>query len=148
MAFTEDQLAYFADRFKQLDISGTGEIDRETMSIILRSEAEQLDNLMIVLLFEKYDINNDGKINFEEFISFCREMEDLSEITIMKQIFDIADVDHNEYLDVDEVERIGRLMGMDVTTADAWATIAALDQDGNNTIDFSEFCSILIPSYK
>ena len=67
----------------------------------------------------------------------------MTEVALLREIFDIADRDHSGFLDVDEVERIGQLMGLDVSKEDAWATIAALDKDGNNQVDFAEFCAIL-----
>ncbi|OHT06088.1 EF hand family protein [Tritrichomonas foetus] len=141
--YSPEQIQHFRERFDLLDISKTGKIDRQTMAEILSYEGEQLERLMIALLFEKYDINHDGFIQYEEFETFCKSIHDLSEIDILKQIFDLADSDHSGALDIDEVVRIGQMMGLKVTNADAWATIIALDRDGNNSIDFDEFCQII-----
>ncbi|KAH0785232.1 EF hand family protein [Histomonas meleagridis] len=142
-ALTPEQIESFRKRFNDLDITKTGKVDRETMAEILHDEAEQIEQLMIILLFEKYDLNHDGYISFEEFITFCSEMKDLSEVAILHQIFNLADVDGSGYLDVTEVERIGKLMGLDISKEDAWSTIDAFDRDGNEKIDFSEFLQII-----
>ena len=141
--FTPQQIEMFRERFQNLDIASTGELDRTTVAEILGSEAGQLDQLMTCLLFEQYDINKNGTIDFDEFIQFCTEMDDLTERGILRRIFNLCDTDHSGALDVDEVKRLGESMGKDVTTADAWATIAALDSNNDNQIDFSEFCSII-----
>lgn len=145
--FTEAQLEDFRKKFELLDVAKTGKIDRETMAEIMKNEGEQLESLMIVLLFEKFDKNQDGFISFDEFITFCSEIQDLSDETILRQIFDLADADHSQYLELEEVIRIGKMMGLNVTNLDAWETIKALDRDGNNLIDFNEFCQIIQSNY-
>lgn len=141
--FTSQQIDDFRRKFELLDVAKTGKIDRETMAEIMKNEGEQLESLMIVLLFEKFDKDNDGYISFEEFITFCSEIQDLSDVAILRQIFDLADVDHSQYLELEEVVKIGKMMGLHVSRADAWETIKALDVDGNFLIDFDEFCQII-----
>lgn len=142
--FTPEQIASIREKFAALDVSKSGLIDRQTMAEVLSIDGDdQFDRLVVVLLFEKFDKNHDERISFEEFIDFCEATDDLTEVAILSEIFQIADSDNSGYLDVDEVYRIGKLMGLDVSKADAWATIAALDKDGNNQVDFTEFCAIL-----
>lgn len=141
--FTREQLQNIRRRFNELDVAGTGLIDRETMGEILHSEADQIEQLMTILLFEKYDADHDGLISFDEFISFCSEVDDMSDVSILHRIFQIADADGSGFLDVSEIERIGRLMGLDISREDALCTINALDRDGNESIDFAEFLQII-----
>ena len=131
-------------KFNELDINHTGKIDRKTMGEILRYEACEFERLMVVLLFEKYDINKDGWIDFNEFLSFCLSTDRLSSEIILRQIFDISDLDHDGYLDVDEVKRLGEQMGIKVDMNDAWATVAALDKNNDNRIDYNEFRAIIV----
>lgn len=146
-SFTPQQIEDFKKKFKLLDVANTGNIDRETMAQIMKDEGEQLESLMIVLLFEKFDKNHDGYISFDEFITFCSEIKDLSDMDILAQIFDLADADHSHYLELDEVVRIGEMMGLNVTKLDAYETIKALDRDGDKKINFDEFCQILRQAY-
>ena len=141
--FSDEKIEEIKRKFQSLDISGTGKLTRETTAQILLEEGAQLDRLMIALLFERYDANGDNMIDLNEFICFYKEMEQLSDIDILRQIFDLADVDKNQYLDLSEVKRIGQLMGLDVNEDDSMATIRALDQNDDNLIDFNEFCAIL-----
>ncbi|KAH0796055.1 EF hand family protein [Histomonas meleagridis] len=141
--FSDEKIDQIKKKFQYLDITGTGKLSRETTAQILMEEGAQLDRLMIALLFEKYDADGDEMIDLNEFVCFCKEMEQLQDIDILRQIFDLADVDKNQYLDLSEVKRIGQLMGLDVTEDDSMATIMALDENNDNLIDFDEFCKIL-----
>ena len=131
------------DQFNLLDVGRTGRLTRDSVAQVLMSEGSQLDRLMIALMFEKYDLDGNSTIEYEEFEKFCNEMEKLSEKEILRQIFDLADADHNNFLDFCEVKRIGQMMGLSVNDIDSWATIEALDTNADNLVDFNEFCAIL-----
>lgn len=141
--FTEEEKERFRERFAQLDINKTGFVSRETMFDILGQKNAHFDQLLVVLLFKRYDIDGNDQIDFEEFCRFCETTDPLSEIALLRQIFECVDKDKSGLLDVNEVMEIGRLMGCDVSQKDAWATVDALDQDGNRQVDFAEFCALL-----
>ena len=140
---SRDKTELYRRRFDELDIGKTGRITRETVAQILKDQGEELEQLMVILLFEKYDKNHDKLIDKEEFVDFCTEMEKFSEKEILRKIFDLVDEDGDEKLNVDEVKKLGDLMGLDVTVSDAWATIATLDVNSDNLVDFAEFCAII-----
>ncbi|OHT09962.1 EF hand family protein [Tritrichomonas foetus] len=138
-----DENLNYRQQFDLLDISRSGRLTRDSVAQVLSSEGSQLDRLMIALMFEKYDSDGSSTIEFEEFERFCREMEKLSDKEILRQIFDLADEDHNQVLDFGEVKKIGVMMGLSVNDLDSWATIEALDKNSDNLVDFNEFCAIL-----
>ena len=142
--FSADQskIDFFRQQFVELDLEEDGKLTRENVAQILANESEQLERIMVTLLFEKYDVNHDGLIDFDEFCTFCLDMNGLTEKDILKQIFEICDLDGNGYLDLSEVKRLGQLMGLKVSSKDALATVKALDANNDQKIDFDEFCSI------
>ena len=139
----EDRSQIYSRYFDELDIANTGKITRETVAKIVRDQAEEIEQLMVILLFEQFDTNHDKYIDKNEFIQFCLKMEQYDEKQILRMIFDLVDKDHNQRLDVQEVKDLGNLMGLDVTISDAWATIATLDKNHDNSVDFDEFCAII-----
>ena len=142
--FTAEEIECFRERFSELDTEGTNRVSREDMfDILCKQENTQFDQLLVVLLFKRFDRDGDNHINFDEFCEFCATTDPLSEVALLHQIFDCVDKDKSGLLDVNEVMEIGRLMGSDVSQKDAWATIDALDQDGNRQVDFAEFCALL-----
>lgn len=143
VSFTDEKLIQIRKKFESLDLENTGNLKREIVAEILMNEGTQLDRLMTVLLFEKFDADGDHMINLSEFIEFCKEMDHLSDVDILRQIFDFADLDGNKLLDLQEMKRIGQLMGLNIDDNDTRATIRALDRNSDNMIDFDEFCAIL-----
>ncbi|EAX96584.1 EF hand family protein [Trichomonas vaginalis G3] len=141
--FTPAQLQEFKQQFEDLDADGDGKLDREEVGEILQWEASYVDRLMVVLLFEKYDRNKDGVISFDEFLDFCEHACSRDQDLLLREIFAICDVDHNQQLDLNEVICLGKLMGVDVTKNDAIATIDSLDRNRDKVINITEFLSIL-----
>ncbi|EAY03645.1 EF hand family protein [Trichomonas vaginalis G3] len=133
----------FKQRFEKLDIDGTGALSRDVVAQILEEEGNDLERLMVIILFETYDSNKDHLIQLDEYLQFCSEMYRLTEREILRRIFDFCDKDHNQRLDLSEVIMLGKQMGRNVTESDAFATIRALDANHDNTIDFEEFCAII-----
>ena len=137
------KLATYRKRFRELDIENTRALARDTVAEILSEQGSEIERLMVILLFECYDKNRDTVIQEEEFISFCQEMEQMTERQILRRIFDLVDTDKNQRLDVSEVQRLGQMMGLDVSISDAWATVDVLDSNRDNTVDFEEFLAII-----
>ena len=137
------RIAQMKQNFIDLDILNQGKLERKIVAQILVSQGQAIESLMVGLLFEKYDTNGDGYIDFDEFVRFCDDMEKLSEKEILAEIFKLIDKDGNGVLDVEELKQFGLSMGFDVTLSDAWATIRELDRNDDDQIDFDEFCAII-----
>jgi Ca2+-binding EF-hand superfamily protein len=130
-------------QFRDLDIRKQGQINRRLMSQLLENEGDELDRLMVILLFEQYDSNHDDQIDSDDFVRFCADMRPLSDQEILRRVFDLVDANHDGKLDLSEVEQMGLLMGLKVDRLDAWATVSVLDTNCDRLVDFNEFCALL-----
>ena len=68
----EEKISEMRQRFSELDIEDKGKLSRQNVADILSTESEQIERLMVTLLFGKYDKNEDQFIDFEEF---CEQFE-------------------------------------------------------------------------
>ena len=59
----------------------------------------------------------------------------------LRTIFDELDEDSSGALDRDEVRSLVTQLGMDASEQDVDAAMAAMDADGDGTVDFDEFCA-------
>lgn len=141
--FTDEQLKVLAQRFKEFDLDNNGVLGRDEVAQILETEGDFVDRLMVVLLFEKYDKNKDGFIDLNEFIDFCSHVESRDKEFLLREIFMICDTDRNRYLDLNEVIRLGGLMGIKITRQDASDTLKNLDQNNDRKISVEEFLAII-----
>ena len=58
------------EAFKLFDVDGSGKISKDEIAYILGTEKKSKE---IEKLFKKYDTNNDGEIDFKEFVSMMKE---------------------------------------------------------------------------
>ena len=65
------------------------------------------------------------------------------EITQLKQAFALFDLDGNGYITNDELGTVLRKMGQEPTDEEVEQMIAEIDEDGDGTIDFEEFCELM-----
>ena len=141
--YSEQDLEGFRQTFDELDINGDERLTRDEVGQILSKEGEQYEQLMVVLLFEKFDTDNSGTIDFDEFLNFCSHINSRDPDYLLHEIFVICDKDGNGHLDLDEVARLAQLMGIEVTKQDAIATLHALDANHDETVDFNEFLQLI-----
>ena len=60
--------------FKQFDIDGNGKIDRRELTLIIKKTEEDVLPSEIDTLLENYDLNGNGVIDFDEFITIYHEL--------------------------------------------------------------------------
>ncbi len=58
------------EAFKLFDVDGSGKISKDEIAYILGTEKKSKE---IEKLFKKYDTNNDGEIDFKEFVNMMKE---------------------------------------------------------------------------
>ena len=65
------------------------------------------------------------------------------EITQLKQAFALFDLDGNGFITNDELGTVLRKMWQEPTDEEVEQMIAEIDEDGDGTIDFEEFCELM-----
>ena len=99
------------------------------------------DNSSICLLseeiFAEIDFNNDGCINFSEFLTANFKKEKLLSEKALLKTFNLLDLDGNGFITLDELKES---MPIEITSKIEWRQlIEEVDKDGDNQISFNEF---------
>ena len=88
-------------------------------------------------IFKEIDFNNDGSINFSEFLTVNIRKEKLLNEETLDNAFKMFDIDGNGYITIDELKKT---MPLEITTKSGWKELVSeVDKDGDYQISFKEF---------
>lgn len=87
-------------------------------------------------IFEEIDFNNDGSINFSEFLTVNMKKEKICNEELLKQAFRVFDLDGNGYITIDELKET---IPLEIQNNSQWIDIIKeVDQDGDCQISFDK----------
>lgn len=89
---------------------------------------------MIQQMLSACDINQDGKITYDEFVRFCTQTE-----RELWALFNAIDKDQNGRLDKTELSAAFKRAGVAVSNARLDRFFRYIDKDRDGTIDFTEW---------
>ena len=133
-----EEIKTLKEEFDKIDVNKDGEISKDELikcleSIYPRQEAILRANA----IFKEIDFNNDGSINFSEFLTVNIQKEKLLNEETLDKAFRMFDLDGNGYITIDELKKT---MPLEITTKAGWRNLVSeVDKDGDYQISFNEF---------
>lgn len=85
------------------------------------------------LLFHQCEVERNHGMNFRGFQEFFKLR--------LGKIFDEIDVDRSGYINSDEIQKALQRININLSSRQIGSVLKNMDLDGNNQIDFNEFCT-------
>ena len=109
--FTEDQVKKWFTDFRK-DSGKDGVLSMEEFKQVFRTFFPHADaNMLASQVFEKFDTDHNGTIDFQEFIGALGVTTNGTVEQKMKWVFKMFDLDHNKVLDRGEITNVMRAVG-------------------------------------
>lgn len=138
----ENELQEYRDAFNLGDKDGSGSISVKEFKKLLKNMGQKISNEEVANLIRKYDSDNSGEIDFEEFVTFMREIkiqEDVEQDIVIKA-FMCFDVDKDDAISLEEFRHILCNLGSDRFSQDECDEIfKEADLDHNGELNYREF---------
>ncbi|XP_072240403.1 mitochondrial adenyl nucleotide antiporter SLC25A23 isoform X2 [Leuresthes tenuis] len=128
----QDREKRWAELFDQLDLNKDGHIDIQELRAGLAGRG--LSRGSLERMVKAGDTNQDGVLDFEEFIQYLRDHEKK-----LRLMFHRLDRNNDGQIDAAEIQECLRSIGVNISKADATRILLSMDKDGTMTIDWNEW---------
>ncbi|KAL1545619.1 Calcium-dependent protein kinase 25 [Salvia divinorum] len=138
----EEEIAGLREMFETIDSDNSGYITFEELKVGLkRYGAATLEESEIHRLLRSADIDNNGAIDYGEFIAATLHMNKIDKDDHLIRAFSYFDKDGSGYITQDELQRACEDFGIQDFQVDE--IIQEADQDNDGRIDYNEFVAMM-----
>ena len=99
---------------------------------------------MVDIIFQRLDGDNNGYIEYEEFLRVCIDKTNLMTKENLKYAFKFLDKDNTKTLDAQKILKAFLKKPNKEFEAVFNITLKLVDKDSDGIIDFSEFCELMM----
>ncbi|MFS7908370.1 putative protein kinase CAMK-CDPK family [Helianthus anomalus] len=138
---SEDEIAGLKQMFKMIDTDNSGNITFEELKIGLKNFGANLEEYEIHDLMQAADINNNGIIDYEEFVAATLHLNKVYKEDSIYAAFSYFDKDGSGFITVNEIQQSCKELGIDESQIDDIIKEADLNNDGR--IDYNEFVAMM-----
>ncbi len=140
----ESQIKDLRAAFTKFDKNGDGQLTHQELKEGIQSVPEiKLDVEEIEKAMNVIDSNNNGVIDYTEFIAACMYSQDYSEERQIKQAFMYFDKDNSGTISSDELRQCLQSEDQTLTDDEINALISEVDTNQDGMIDYKEFLEMM-----
>jgi calmodulin len=141
----------FKEVFNQFVGNHGSTITAKELGTVMAKCGRTPSNTELEAMVNKVNSNNDGKINFGEFLVIMQKMGvneklykfDNSDYTRIKEAFSFVDKDGDRFISAKELKQAMKSLGQESTQEDIKRLMEEADTDGDGLINFYEFSMMM-----
>ncbi|ODQ78637.1 hypothetical protein BABINDRAFT_172009 [Babjeviella inositovora NRRL Y-12698] len=140
----QKQITEFKEAFSLFDKDNDGKITTKELGTVMRSLGQNPSESELKDLVNEVDINNDGNIDFPEFLTMmARKMKDTDSEAEIAEAFKVFDRNGDGKISAAELRHVLTSIGEKLTDAEVDEMIREADADNDGEIDIVEFTQLL-----
>ncbi|KAK4263385.1 hypothetical protein QN277_028803 [Acacia crassicarpa] len=134
--------------FNKFDKNGDGKISSDELMEILQTLGTKTTPEEVNRMMNEIDKDSDGFIDFKEFAEFhCSGPKASADADKdLRDAFDLYDLDKNGLISAVELHSVMRKLGDNCSLSDCRRMISAVDEDGDDNVNFEEFKKMMTRS--
>nr|XP_043631549.1 calcium-dependent protein kinase 20-like [Erigeron canadensis] len=140
-SLSEEEIAGLKEMFKMMDSDGSGKITLEELKDGLEKVGANLKDSEVIRLMEAADIDNNGTIDYGEFIAAMLHLNKVHKEDHMFAAFAYFDKDGSGYITMEELRQVCEKFGLGDIHIDE--VMDEVDKDNDGRIDYSEFVDMM-----
>jgi calmodulin len=145
----KDEIKVLKICFNMFDVKKVDFLSADDLDDILRAMGFRPSKEELKEILEEIDEDGSGEIEFGEFCQLCAKflVEEPDEETMKKELkeaFRVYDKEANGFITTDVLREIIAELDTRLTKDDLDGIIEEIDEDGSGTMDFDEFCQMMM----
>lgn len=142
---TEVDIRNIRKHFKNIDINGDGVISKNELVSLVKSLTPDISDDNLQILVSSLDINDNGNIDYTEFLTGCLLRKSFSNSGYLESAFKHFDKDDSGFITVNEVREVlnGGEIVHKLSTNDIEEMIADIDKNKDGCLDYREFIDMM-----
>ncbi|KAL5704190.1 non-specific serine/threonine protein kinase [Ranunculus cassubicifolius] len=138
---SDEEIGGLKELFKMIDTDNSGTITLEELKNGLKRVGSELVEAEVKSLMEAADIDNNGSLDYGEFLAATVHLNKLEREENLVSAFSFFDKDGSGYITVDELQQACRDFGLSEVHLDDM--VKEIDQDNDGQIDYGEFAAMM-----
>ncbi|KMZ58326.1 Calcium-dependent protein kinase [Zostera marina] len=138
---SEEEIGGLKELFKMIDTDNSGTITFDELKTGLRRVGSELMESEIQTLMDAADIDNNGSLDYGEFIAATVHMNKMEREENLISAFAFFDKDGSGFITIDELQQACKEFGLSDVHLDEM--IKEIDQNNDGQIDYSEFAAMM-----
>ena len=145
---TEQEICELHEAFNIFDIESNGSIETSNLVLLMNALKQYPNKEEIEQILKEVDLNNDGKIYFNQFLKImAKRLKNIlyDEDKYLKNVFDLLDRNKNGLISIDEIRRIVSHSSdnENISEKEIELIMKEADTDGDGLISFEELKMIM-----
>eukprot|EP00906_Rhabdomonas_costata_P016358 RCo023460 len=142
---SQEQITEYKEAFNLFDKDNDGKITTRELGTVIRSLGQNPTESEIQTMIREVDADNNGSIEFPEFITLMsRKMHDTEDTEEeIKAAFDFFDEDHDQCVSAAELRRVMNNLGEKISEEEAEEMIREADVDNDGKVGWQDFLRMM-----
>ncbi|ODV59269.1 calmodulin [Ascoidea rubescens DSM 1968] len=142
---TDEQITEFKEAFSLFDKDNDGKITTKELATVMRSLGQNPSESELKDLINQIDANNDGFIDFAEFLAMmARKLKESDSEAEILEAFKVFDKNGDGKISAAELRHVLTSIGEKLTDAEIDEMMREADADNDGEIDILEFTNLLV----
>merc|ERR1711972_1212248 len=140
----EDEVAEMKEAFDLFDNDGSGAISVNELTAAMKSLGFDVKHAVVYNMVADLDSDGSGEIEFGEFLEvMCAKITDKNTMEEIDRVFKLFDKDRNGTLEADDLSRVCKELGEEMSEEDVREVIQRADLDGDGQVGLQDFYNVL-----
>ena len=139
-----DEVEEIKEAFDLFDTDNSGAIAVNELTSAMKSLGFDVKNAVVFQMVEELDADGSGEIEFGEFLDIMTaRLNEKTSRDDINRVFNLFDKDRNGDLEVDDLTRVCKDVGEDVSAEDIREIIQRADLDGDGVVNMEDFYNVI-----